>query len=338
MSYKYIVAVDAMGGDNAPLEIVKGSVLAISENSDIKIILVGIKEKIEECLSLINFKNYERLEIVNATSVIETNETPTTAIKEKKDSSMVVGLNLLKENKASAFVSAGNTGALLTGSTLIVGRIRGVLRPCLATLLPTSAGFVFLGDVGANVDSKPEYLLQFAKMGSVYMENVLKTENPKVGLINIGEEREKGNSLTKEAYGLLEGSNVNFCGNIEARDISAGKADVVVCDGFVGNIILKHTEGLAYTLMGIIKKELMATTKSKIGALLAKGAFKNIKKRFDYKEIGGAPFLGLKQLVIKAHGSSDERAIKSAINQAYIFISNDITNKIKKKLGVSNEK
>jgi len=316
-----------------------GAVSAISENSDINIILTGDKGQIEACFKGVDVPAFDsnRLEIAHASQVIDVNETPTVAIKEKKDSSIVVGLNLLKENRAEAFVSAGNTGAVLTGGTLIVGRIKGVLRPALATLLPTKTGYVFLCDSGANVDSKPEFLVQFAKMGEIYMENVLKVEKPRVHLVNIGEEAEKGNVLTKEAYELLKNSNVNFCGNIEAREIMSGEADVIVCDGFVGNVILKHTEGLASTLMSIIKNELMSTTKSKIGALLAKGAFKNIRKKFDYKEIGGAPFLGLKQLVVKAHGSSDEKAIKSAINQAYTFISNNITKKIEEELGVTKE-
>lgn len=324
-----VVAVDAMGGDNAPGEIIKGSVEAVNETG-INVVLVGQQNVIQKELN--NYK-YEtsKITIVNAEEIIGTDEVPTTAIRHKKDSSMVVGLNLVKENKADAFVSAGSTGALLTGATVIIGRIKGIERPALGTCLPNKTGFSFLIDSGANVDCKPKYLEQFAKMGSIYVENVMGVKNPRVGLANIGIEKEKGNSLTKEAYELLETSGINFTGNIEAREISFGDADVVVCDGFVGNIILKFAEGLSVTLLGIIKEHITEGA-YKIPAAMLKTPFKNIKKKFDADEIGGAPFLGLKSLVVKAHGSSKSKAIKNAIKQCTAFVENDIATKIEEKL------
>lgn len=321
-----IIAVDVMGGDNAPVEIVKGCVDAIKK-FDVKLALVGIEEKIKEELSKYSYDK-DKIEIVNATEVIATDEVPTAAIKQKKDSSMVVGLNLVKEGKASALVSAGNTGALLTGATVIIGRIKGIERPVLATMLPNEVGASLLMDSGANVDAKASYLAQFAKMGSIYMESVMNIKNPKVGLVNIGAEKEKGNALTKEAYDLIEQSGVNFVGNVEAREISRGVVDVLVCDAFVGNVILKFAEGFAKSLLKMIKKELMSSLSSKIGALLSMKAFKNLKKSFDYAEVGGAPFLGLKGLVVKAHGSSDHRAICAAINQCIKFANSDFINKL----------
>ncbi len=323
MSGKIKIAVDAMGGDYAPDAIVEGATSAVSYNDKIKIILVGKEDLIKPCIDKFTFPK-DRIEIVNATEVIQTDEIPTTAIKQKKDSSIVVGLNLLKQKEADAFVSAGNTGALLTGATLIVGRIKGIERPVLGTLIPNSKGYTFLLDSGANVDCKASYLAQFAKMGSVYMEHVMGIKNPKVGLINIGAEKEKGNSLTKEAYPLLEQSDINFIGNVEARDISLGTVDVAVCDAFVGNVILKFAEGFAKTILGMIKEELMSTTISKVGAFLAQGAFKNLKDRFDYSKVGGAAFIGLNSLVVKAHGNSDPKSIRGAINQCVSFVENDI--------------
>lgn len=330
MKETIIVAVDAMGGDYAPVEVVKGTVDAVKELS-VKVLLVGQKEKIEEELKKCNDYDKEKIEIINATEVITTDESPTTAIRRKKDSSIVVGLNLVKEKKAQAFVSAGSTGALLTGALFIIGRIKGVERPVLGTCLPTEKGFTFLVDSGANVDCKPKYLEQFAKMGSVYVENVMNVKSPKVGLVNIGAEKEKGNVLTKEAYELLEVSDIHFVGNIEPREIPAGEADVVVCDGFVGNTILKFAEGLSKTLLGIIKDEITVGP-YKIAAGMLKSRFKNIKHRFDADEVGGAPFLGLQSLVVKAHGSSKAKAIKNAVKQCVSFVENDIVIKIQEKL------
>ena len=329
---KCIIAIDAMGGDNAPKEIIKGVVLAIPNNDNIDFMLVGKEDVINKELEDYVYDK-SRIQVINASEVIETHEQPTIAIKKKKDSSMLVGLKLVKEEKAVALISAGNTGALLTGATLQVGRIKGIERPALGTLLPTKKGFTFLIDSGANIDSKASYLVQFAKMGSVYMESVMNIPNPKVGVLNIGAEKEKGNALSKETHELLLAEkNINFVGNVEARDVSEGVVDIIVCDGFVGNIVLKYTEGFAKAMFGIIKDELTSTTISKVGALLSQKSFKNIKKRFDYSEIGGAPFLGLKGLVIKTHGSATAEDIKGAINQAYIFNSNKMIEKIEAKI------
>ncbi len=335
---EYIIAIDAMGGDNAPKEIIKGSIDAINENSKIKLILVGKEDIINNELSKYKY-NKEQINIQNATEIIKTTESPTAAIREKKDSSIVVGLKLLKEGKASAFVSAGSTGALLTGATIIIKRIKGIERPALATLIPNANnGYTFLIDSGANMDCKPIYLPNFAKMGKIYMENIMKVNNPKVAVVNVGEEKEKGDTFTKEAYKLLEQTkNINFIGNIEGREIPEGQADVIVCDGFVGNVILKLSEGIVKVFSNIVKKEIKSNILYSIGGILSKGAFKNIKKKFDYAEVGGAPFLGLKSLVVKAHGSSNSKAIKSAINQCYRFIDTDIVEKIESAILEDNE-
>lgn len=325
------IAVDAMGGDRAPVEIIRGAVEATREIT-YNVILVGREEIINAELAKYNYDK-DRITVVNATEVIENCDTPTVAIKHKKDSSMVVGLNLVKKGEADAFVSAGNTGALLTGSTIIVGRIRGIERPALGTFLPTEKGITMMLDSGANVDAKPSYLAQYALMGSVYMENVMGIKNPSVGLVNIGTEREKGNAMVKEAYELLEQTEgINFIGNTEARDITKGDTDIIVCDAFVGNVILKLMEGFGHTMLKILKKELMGDMLSKFGAMLSFKAFKRIKNYFAYDDKGGAPFLGLKGLVVKAHGSSDYKAIKGAIKQCSIFLECDIVNKTAEKL------
>ena len=294
------------------------------------IILVGPQETVEKELAKYTFDK-SKITIKNATEVISTDESPTNAIRRKKDSSIVVGLNLVKNGDASAFVSAGSTGAVLTGGTFIIGRIKGIERPALGTCLPTVSGFTFLLDSGANVDCKSTYLLQFAKMASVYVEHVMGVNNPTVGLINIGAEKEKGNALTKETYELLEGSELNFVGNVEPRDIPFQKADVLVCDGFAGNTVLKFAEGLSSALISIIKDEITAGLYKIPAAFLIK-PFKNIKKRFDSEEVGGAPFLGLKSLVVKAHGSSKAKGIKNAIKQCEIFVEKDIVLKIEEQL------
>ncbi len=323
------IAVDAMGGDNAPFEIVKGAVEAVNEFGS-NIILVGPQETIENELAKYSFDK-SKISVKNATEVISTEESPTNAIRRKKDSSIVVGLNLVKNGEASAFVSAGSTGAVLTGGTFIIGRIKGIERPALGTCLPTVSGFTFLLDSGANVDCKSNYLLQFAKMASVYVEHVMGVNNPTVGLINIGVEKEKGNALTKETYELLEESGLNFIGNVEPRDIPFQKADVLVCDGFAGNTVLKFAEGLSSAIISIIKDEITAGLYKIPAAFLIK-PFKNIKKRFDSEEVGGAPFLGLKSLVVKAHGSSKAKGIKNAIKQCEIFVEKDIVLKIEEQL------
>ncbi len=321
MADKITIAVDVMGGDNAPHEIIKGCIDAANKN--VKIILVGKKNLIES--QKFNFTN---IEILNATEVINTEDSPIWALKNKKDSSIVKGLNLVKEKIADGFVSAGNTGAILSCATILLKRIPKINRPALATPLPNINGISLLLDSGANVECKPIYLEQFAKMGSVYMENVMGIKNPRVGLVNVGVEDTKGNTLTKEAYEILKGSNLNFIGNVEARDIPAGIADVIVCDGFTGNVILKNTEGVAQNIFKMLKTELKKNFSRKLGAILAKPAFMNMKKKFDYAEIGGAPFLGLTSIVVKAHGSSNAKAIKNAISQCVNFIKADVTKKI----------
>jgi glycerol-3-phosphate acyltransferase PlsX len=307
------IAVDTMGGDLGPSAAVEGTFRAAKEFQHVKLILVGPVEVLAE--EIRKHGENEIISILHAPEVIGPGETPTTAIREKKNSSIVAGLRAVKNGEASGFVSAGSTGALLTGATLIIGRRPGIERPALGTLLPTAKGFVLLIDSGANMDCKPAYLAQFGQLGADYMEKVMGIANPRVALVNVGTEAEKGNAAAKEAYPLLEALGLNFIGNVEGREIPAGAADVVVCDGFTGNVLLKFTEGFAKAMMGMIKEELTATTVSKVGALLAKGAFGRLKTRFDYREVGGAPFLGLKSIVVKAHGSSDALAFKNAIRQ-----------------------
>lgn len=325
-----VVALDAMGGDLAPVEIVKGATLAVTELAvDIK--LVGREAEILAELGKYTYPK-ERITVIHAEEVISPEEVPTTAIRRKKNSSLVVGLTLVKNGEADAFVSAGSTGALLTGALLLVGRLEGVERPALGTCLPTKNGTTFLVDSGANVDCKAKYLEQFAKMGSVYVENVFGIKSPKVALVNIGAEAEKGNALTKEAYQLLETcEGIHFVGNIEPRDIPSGNVDVMVCDGFVGNTILKLCEGLSKTLIEIIKEEITVGA-YKFAAAALKKPFKNVKKHFDADEVGGAPFIGLNALVVKAHGSSNAKAIKNAVKQCVMFAEADIIGKMKEKL------
>lgn len=328
MSEKVIVAVDAMGGDNAPLELVKGAVEALNEKENLYIKLVGDKAAIESELAKYEY-NTEMLEIVPTTEVIETGEHPVEAIRGKKNSSMVVGLRQVKQGEADAFVSAGSSGALLVGGQTIVGRLKGIERPPLAPLIPTAKGVSLLIDCGANVDAKPSYLVQFAKIGSIYMENIVGRKNPKVALVNIGVEEEKGNALTKETFQLLKNlPDINFIGNIEARDIPNGDADVIVCDAFVGNVILKLYEGLAGTLIKEIKGGMMSSFKSKMGALLVKPALKKTLKSFSADEYGGAPLLGLKGLVVKTHGSSKSIEVKHSILNALKFKEQRINEQI----------
>lgn len=326
------VAVDAMGGDYAPKEIIKGAILAIKEKENINVTLVGKEEVILKELGGYDYDK-GRINIVNADEVITNNEAPVMAIRRKKDSSVVVALNLVKNGEADAFVSAGSTGAVLAGGQLIVGRIKGVERPPLAPLIPTIAGVSLLIDCGANVDARPNHLVQFAKMGSIYMEDVIGIKNPRVAIVNIGAEEEKGNQLVKETYPLLkETTGINFIGNIEARDIPYGHADVIVCEAFVGNVILKLYEGLGTALIGKIKEGLMSTTRSKIGALLSKPALKETLKAFDYSRYGGAPLLGLKGLVVKTHGNSKSNEIRNSILQCVTFTEQNINKKIEENL------
>lgn len=326
------VALDAMGGDNAPAEIVKGAVDAISGRDDIKIFLVGQEDVVAKELSQYSFPK-ERIEVVDAPEVIEMAEPPVEAIRKKKQSSIVVGMNMVKNREADAFVSAGSSGAILVGGQVIVGRIKGIQRPPLAPLIPTEKGVSLLIDCGANVDARADHLVQFAKMGSIYMEHILGVKKPKVAIVNIGAEDEKGNALVKETLPMLrECTGINFVGSIEARDIPKGDVDVIVCEAFVGNVILKLYEGLSSTLVGVIKKGLMSTLKSKIGAALALPALKRTLKAFDASEYGGAPLLGLTGLVVKTHGSSKAKEITNAIYQCVAFKENAINDKIKENI------
>lgn len=324
------VAVDAMGGDNAPGEIVKGAVDAVCAEKKIKVFLVGKEEQVKAELSKYTYPQ-EQVEVVNATEVIAMAEPPVAAIRGKKDSSIVKGLYMVREGKCDAFVSAGSTGAVLAGGQVIVGRSKGVERPPLAPLIPTEKGASLLIDCGANVDAKPSQLVQFAKMGSIYMENVMGIKNPKVGIVNIGAEEEKGNALVKETFPMLKAcSDINFIGSIEARDIPAGAVDVVVCEAFVGNVVLKLYEGVGSTLIKKVKGGMMVNLRSKIGALLVKPALKQTMKAFDLEQYGGAPLLGLKGLVVKTHGSSKAVEIKNTILQCVTFKEQDINGKIQK--------
>ena len=328
MTDKVIIALDAMGGDYAPVETVHGAVDAVAEHPEIKVLLVGKQDEIEKELQKYSY-NKENIEVVNATEIIEMGEVPTKAIREKKDSSLVVAMKLVHDGQADAVVSAGSTRAILVGGQLVVGRIKGIKRPALAPFLPSKKGFSLLIDCGANVDARPEHLVQFAQMGTVYFENVMGKKNPTVGIVNIGTEEEKGNQLVKETYPLLkECEGINFIGSVEAREIASGGADILVCEAFVGNVILKFFEGVALTFLGCIKEGLMSSLRTKLGALMVKPALKGLVKTFDVSSQGGAPLLGLKGLVVKAHGNSKAKEIKTALCQCIAFKENSINEKI----------
>ena len=326
------VALDAMGGDNAPGEIVKGAVDAVNSRKEIEVILTGKEEVIKQELAKYTYPE-EQIRIVDATEVIETAEPPVMAIRRKKDSSIVKAMKLVKEGDADAFVSAGSSGAVLVGGQVIVGRIKGIERAPLAPLIPTAKGVSLLIDCGANVDARPSHLVQFAKMGSIYMEHVIGVKKPKVGIVNIGAEEEKGNALVKETFPMLKAcEDIDFIGSVEARDIPSGVADVIVCEAFVGNVILKLYEGLGATLISKIKVGMMSTLRSKIGALLVKPALKETLKTFDASEYGGAPLLGLNGLVVKTHGSSTAKEVKNSILQCVQFHEQKINEKIQEGL------
>lgn len=331
------VVVDAMGGDNAPAAPVQGAVEAVGASKDVCVYLVGQQEVVNKELEKYTYPS-EQLKVVHASEVIETAEPPVKAIRGKKDSSIVVGMNMLRHGDADAFVSAGSTGAVLVGGQVIVGRIKGVERPPLAPLLPTAKGMSLLIDCGANVDARPSHLVQFAKMGSIYMEHIMGVKNPRVAIVNNGAEEEKGNALVKETFPLLkECKDINFIGSVEARDIPAGYADVVVCEAFVGNVILKLYEGVGAVLIKKIKAGLMTSLRGKIGGLLIKPALKETMKSFDSSEYGGAPLLGLKGLVVKSHGSSNAKEIKNSILQCIEFSKQDINGKIKSNMQLSEQ-
>lgn len=319
------LAIDAMGGDNAPKEIVLGAMKAIAAYKDIHIVLIGDETKIREHLS-----NEERIEIIHTEEVILSTDEPVRAVRRKKDASMVLAARQVSEGKADACLSAGNTGALMAAGLFVVGRIEGIERPALAPTLPTIGGEGFLLlDVGANADAKPEHLLQYALMGSIYSQKARGLKNPTVGLLNIGTEEKKGNELTKHTFALLKEADINFIGNVEARDLLDGTADVVVTDGFTGNMVLKTIEGTAMSVFKMLKQTLMSSVKSKLAAAVLKPEFSTIKNQMDYTEYGGAGLFGLKAPVIKAHGSSDANAIYNSIRQAREMVTNDVAGTIK---------
>ena len=317
---------------------IKGAVEAVGKSDAIHVILVGKEDVINQELSGYTY-NKEQISVVHTSEVIETAEPPVMAIRRKKDSSIVVGLKMVKDKEADAFVSAGSSGAVLAGGQLLVGRIKGVERPPLAPLIPTEKGFSILIDCGANVDARPSHLVQFAKMGSIYMEHIMGVKNPKVAIVNIGAEEEKGNALVKETFPMLkECKDINFIGSIEAREIPSGVADVIVTEAFVGNVILKLYEGVGATLISKVKEGMMTTLRSKIGALLVKPALKSTLKSFDSSQYGGAPLLGLRGLVVKCHGSSKANEVKNSIIQCISFKEQDISEKIRENITVAVKK
>lgn len=320
------IAVDAMGGDHAPDEVIKGALIAAEKDPDVQLILVGKKERISPFLAHIKLKN---LSLCEAGEVIAMDEHPANAVRKKKDSSIVVATRLVKDGEADAIVSAGSTGAQMAAGLLGLGRIKGIERPAIATVLPTPEGGKLILDVGANMDATPEHLSQYALMGSIYAEKVLKIPNPRVGLLNIGSEEGKGNDLTQKAFSLLKGAPLNFIGNVEGRDVPYGRADVVVCEGFVGNVFLKTAEGLAGVLFQQIKEKITATTLRKLGALVVKPGLKEIAQMMDYAEYGGAPLLGVNGISIICHGSSNARAIFNAIRVARQCVEIQLIEKIR---------
>lgn len=324
------IIVDGMGGDNAPESTVKGAVEAAREYG-VEIIIAGPEKLISAELEKHQYPA-GKIQILEAAEVISNEDNPAVAIRRKKNSSLVVGMQALADGKGEGFISAGNTGALLAGGLFIVKRIEGIDRAALTVLYPTLKGASLLVDAGANMDTKPEYLSQFALMGSIYMEEVMGIDSPRVGLVNVGTEESKGNQLTKDSFKLLSEMNLNFIGNIEARDLPEGVADVMVCDGFVGNVVLKLTEGMASSIFSLLKQSFLSDGRSKLGAVLLKPQLKKLGKKLDYREHGGAPLLGTKRPVVKAHGSSDFYAFKNGIGQLITFIEKDVINSIENKL------
>lgn len=325
---EWIIAVDAMGGDNAPRAVCEGALQALREMPEIGVRLYGRENEIRACLG--EYENVkDRLEIVHAEEVIDMHESPMMAVRKKTDSSLVKAMLAVKNGEAQAFVSAGSTGAVLAGGMTRVGRIRGIERPALATVFPGRRGLFMLIDCGANVDCQPKYLTQFGLMGKVYMENVLGMHDPAVGLVNIGAEDTKGNALSKETYQLMKAQSVyRFAGNVEARDIPLGEVQVVVCDGFDGNLILKYTEGLSSAMVGMLKEEMLSSLRTKLGAALVMPALKRFKGRLSAENVGGAPLLGVNGAIIKAHGNSNATAFKNAIRQARDMLKGRVTEEI----------
>lgn len=331
------ILLDGMGGDHAPEVIVEGAVAATKElEKDVKIAIIGQEEIIAKELKKTGYTG-DAIEIIHADEVITNHESPVKAIRTKKESTIVKGINLLKEGEVDVFISAGSTGAVLAGGLLILGRIKGVDRPALATIYPVIGKEpALLLDAGANAECKPKHLLEFGIMGSLYMEKVLGRTDPRVGLVNNGAEEGKGNTLTKETYGLLKESNLNFVGNVEARDIPTGAADVIVTDGFTGNVIIKLSEGLGLTILREIKRKFTAGGVAKLGAALLKGKLYELKQDFDYTEYGGAPILGVRGAILKMHGSSDFYAVKQTILKAVPYVKENVVEKIAGSIGEDN--
>lgn len=321
------IILDGMGGDNAPASVVEGAVLALKEMPH-EIVLVGQEEKIHEELKKYKYDE-AKVSVVDAREIITNDEAPVRAVRSKKDSSIVKGINMVKNGEGDIFISAGSTGALLSGGLFLLGRIQGIDRPALASIYPIIGGKAsLLVDAGANSECKPNNLLEFGIMGNIYMEKVIGRENPRVGLVNIGTEAKKGNTLTKAAYELLEQSNMNFVGNVEAREVPKGACDVIVTDGFTGNVILKLTEGLAWNILQVIKKKFTEGVKAKLGAALLIDKLSSLKQEFDYSEYGGAPILGVKGPIVKMHGSSNANAVKNTILKGIPYVEENVVGTI----------
>ena len=325
MEYKKVI-VDGFGGDNAPNEVVKGIKKALDSIEDLKVVVTGKIEEIQSASKEIGLEESERFEIVDARDVITNDDVPTVAIKQKTESSLVKAFELLKNDESAlGLVSAGSTGAVLTGAFLKIGRIKGVSRPVLAPVLPTAQGTpVILTDSGANMDCKPINLIHFALMAKNYAQNMFKIENPRIALLSVGTEDHKGNDLVKKTFPYMKQIGINFVGNMEARDMLSGDFDIIVADGFAGNVALKSCEGTLKTLLGILKSDIKSHTMSKIGYLFMKGTFKRLKASFDYDKYGGSPFLGVKKLVLKCHGSSKAESFYQTIKQAYNLGQSDM--------------
>lgn len=325
------IAVDSMGSDNSPHSEVEGAVQA-AKAYGVSVVLVGKESLIAPLLKEAG-GNGLPIEIRNATQVVAMDEAPTAALRKKKDSSIRVAADLVREKIASGLVSAGNTGAVMATSKMVIGAVPGVDRPALATVLPTLSGHAVLLDVGANVACKPHHLVQFAVMGHLFSKTIVGIESPRVGLMSIGEEESKGNDLTKEVHRTLKQLHLNFIGNVEGRDIYNGRADVIVCDGFTGNVALKTSEGLIEAVLKLLKDELSSNLKAKVGALLSQQSFKRLKKKLDYSEYGGAPLIGLRGVSIICHGRSSSNAIKNAIRVAKEFAENQVNARLEADLG-----
>jgi glycerol-3-phosphate acyltransferase PlsX len=331
------IAIDAMGGDNAPDVVVAGAIEAAREWSDTTIILIGDAARIDPLIRQAGAKP-DNLEVVHASEIIEADDEPVRAVRRKKDASMVVAGRMVLEREADAMISAGNTGALMTTGLLVIGRIEGIERPALAPFIPSIDGKGMIAlDLGANMDATPEQLVQYAIMGSIYRKKVHGVANPKVGLLNVGTEAMKGNELTKAAYPLLEQAPIHFVGNVESRDLLIGPCDVLVCDGFAGNIMLKSLEGAASTIFSALKVEFTRNWATKIAALILKSGLSKFKRQFDYTEHGAAPLLGINGTVLKSHGSSNALAIKNAIRQARIAVQNDLIQSISAEINNGRE-